>query len=92
MKSIMQNDKRCYMCHQTYDLEEHHIFYGFANRKLSEKYGLKVWLCPMHHRGSFNGVHFNKEWDDFLKREAQERFENNYPKLDFRSIFGKSYK
>lgn len=91
MKSIMQKYKKCYLCLQEYGLEEHHIFFGTANRRLSEQYGLKVWLCTAHHRSSYLGVHFNRETDLFLKREAQTRFQANFPKLDFREIFGKNY-
>lgn len=35
---------RCWLCGRWGWLEEHHIF-GGANRKKSEKYGLKVGLC-----------------------------------------------
>lgn len=91
MKSIIQEEKRCYLCHNTFDLNDHHIVYGTANRKLSEKYGLKVWLCQHHHTG-YAGVHFNKDIDLFLKRTAQEKFEEVYPDLNFREIFGRSYK
>ena len=42
MKSIIQTKKESFLSGVTYDLEEHHVFYGTANRKISEKYGLKV--------------------------------------------------
>lgn len=85
MKSIIQKEKECYICKNTF-VEEHHIFYGTANRKLSEKYGLKVWLCPYHHRGTVNGVHFNKELDGKLRKVAEEKFVEKYP-YDFRRLF-----
>lgn len=77
MKSIIQDEKKCFITGQTYWLECHHIFFGRANRKLSEKYGLKVWLTRELHRG-INGVHFNRELDLKLKRIAQEKFEKVY--------------
>ena len=49
-KSVMQADwDICYVCGRNRvadpcGLEEHHAF-GGANRKLSEKYGLKVHIC-----------------------------------------------
>ena len=49
-KSILQNDKECYLCRRFYNLrttrglEEHHILFGRGRRELSERYGLKVWL------------------------------------------------
>ena len=107
MKSIIQDEKRCYICGQTYWLEDHHIFGGKANRPLSEKYGLKVWLCREHHRGD-TGVHKNAKLSNHLKVIGQIVFEKTYkfedlpPKItmtlkceDMRSAFiktfGKSY-
>lgn len=81
----------CFVCHTPYGLECHHVIYGSANRKLSEKYGLKVNLCHEHHTGS-TGVHFNKDMDAKLKKYAQERFEAVYGQnTSFREIFGKNY-
>lgn len=91
MKSILQTNKQCYVCGTTYDLHSHHCIYGLANRKLSEKYGLKVWLCGRHHDLSNEGVHFNVELDLAIKQEAQRKFEEVYPELNFRQIFGRNY-
>jgi hypothetical protein len=89
MKSILQSEKECYVCANRliaidYDkcsryvnLEEHHIFFGTANRSLSEKYGLKVYLCQWMHRGDV-GVHNNKILDNLLKMIAQKNFEEHY--------------
>lgn len=84
MNSIIQDKKRCYVCGNP-NVELHHIFYGTANRKLSDKYGLTVWLCPLHHRGNV-GVHFNPKLDDKLKGIAEMRFREEYP-YNFRRIF-----
>lgn len=92
MKSVLQNEKKCYVCRTTQNLHDHHIFFGTANRKLSEKRGLKVWLCAAHHNMSNEGVHFNKKLDTLLKMEAQEYYEEHIgSREDFRSEFGKSY-
>ena len=42
MKSILQNKKESYISGQTYELEEHHIYFGTGKRKISEKSGFKV--------------------------------------------------
>ena len=55
MKSIIQDIKQCWVCKTTLNLEEHHCLYGI-NRKMSERFGLKVWLCNEHHTGRM-GVH-----------------------------------
>lgn len=101
MKSIMHNkqDGTCYLCmllHEDYSrkhTQEHHVFYGTANRKLSEKYGLKVYLCMEHHThdGSREAVHRNHEIDARLKGIAQAAFEKEYNELCFQEIFGKNY-
>ena len=77
MKSIIQDEKKCFITGQTYWLECHHVFFGRAYRKLSEKYGLKVWLTRELHRGT-KGVHSNRELDLKLKRIAQKKFEEAY--------------
>ena len=73
-------------------LEEHHIF-GGPNRKLSEKYGLKVYLCPEHHQFGEDAVHKNPNtgYDYLLKQIGQDTFDRVYPYLDFRLIFGKRF-
>ena len=90
MKSIIQEDTDyCFICGR-YGAEVHHIFFGTANRKLSEKYGLTVGLCYNHHRGN-KGVHFNRKLDLELKQMAQRRFIEVYPEVDFLAVFGRNY-
>ena len=90
-KSIIQKEKECLICRTTYGLHDHHVFYGTANRRLSEKYGLKVWLCMEHHTGN-NGVHRNPKLDSVLKRIGQRKFENRCgSREDFMRIFGRNY-
>ena len=93
-KSIMQprGACECYNCGDTRNLEEHHIFYGRKNRKLSEHYGMKVRLCPRCHRFLKVGVHGgNRELDLRLKREAQAVFEAMHDHDCFMAVFGKNY-
>lgn len=100
MKSIMQKkDGACYLCmmlHSDFSekqTQEHHAVHGMGRRKLSEKYGLKVYLCFRHHTadGGPEAVHRNAETDLLVKKEAQKAFMRRWPDLDFRKIFGKSY-
>lgn len=89
--SIIQDDvDYCFICGR-YGTEIHHVMFGKGNnRKLSEKYGLKVGLCYNHHRGN-NGVHFNRDLDLELKIIAQRRFNEVYPDIDFLAVFGRNY-
>lgn len=92
MKSIISNDRKCFICGATESLHKHHIFYGNANRRNSEKQGCWVYLCARHHNMSKDGVHFNKDKDLYLKKFAQATWEmENGTREQFREIFGKSY-
>ena len=66
----MQTEKRCYISGRTDCLERHHVF-GGPNRKLSEKYGLWVWLNHEYHNEPPNGVHFNRVARLMLQAEGQ---------------------
>ena len=89
-KSIMQDSKRCFICGRQVGLEEHHVLGGVANRPLSEKYGLKVWLCHEHHTGK-DGAQYNRELGDKLKRLAQIAFEAGHSHDEWMQLFRKNY-
>ena len=99
-KSIMTNESadypECFLCGRNGcgdPLEEHHIFEGTGLRPLSEKYGLKVYLCGHRcHRNGPESVHQNIEVRRELQRKGQIRFEEENPELDFMQIFGKNYR
>lgn len=100
-KSIINSDEkgRCYRCGRICRTEKHHIF-GGANRKLSEKYGLTVYLCHECHNEPPHGAHFSKETAAWLHRIGQTAFEVNRhnqgaewdeARTEFVRIFGKNY-
>ena len=92
MQSILCNEARCYRCGSIYNLHRHHIFYGTYRRKKSEEYGCWVYLCGKHHNMSSFGVHFDRAFDNELKRECQLKWEElNGSREDFIKEFGKSY-
>ena len=72
-------------------LEEHHVIFGTANRRLSEQYGLKVYLCPDHHRLGAMAVHRNAEVAEILIKAAQIAFMRKYSLDQFIATFGKNY-
>ena len=86
---IQEDTDYCFICGR-YGTEIHHVFFGTANRKLSDRYGMIVGLCYNHHRGK-NGVHQNRELDLEIKRTAQECFIKMYPEADFLAVFGRNY-
>lgn len=87
--SIVQTEKRCWVCGKTIGLERHHVMPG-PNRKLSERYGLTVYLCREHHTGT-TGVHNNRQLDLALREEAQKRFENILGHEAWMEAFGRNY-
>lgn len=91
-KSIISNEPVCLVCGTTLNLHRHHVFYGTANRKQSEKYGCWVYLCGRHHNLSNHGVHFNKVLDEDLKERCQKVWECKYgTREDFIKTFGRSW-
>lgn len=89
-KSIIKNDRECYLCGKTVNLERHHIFAGNANRKISESLGLWVFLCHNCHTGK-NGAQYNKEKNLRLKRYAQRAFEQTHTRDEWMKCIGKNY-
>ena len=92
-ESIIQANKVCYYCQTPYNLHKHHIFYGIANRKKSEQDGCWCWLCARHHNMSDEGVHFDKEFDLWLKQVCESRWLQYYEATieDFIKRYGKNY-
>ncbi len=99
-KSILQNKEEgtCYLCillEQNYSRrqirEEHHIFYSKCQRRLSEQYGLKVYLCLRHHREGNEAVHNNRKIRRLLEAKGQQAFEALYGRERFLEIFGEDY-
>ena len=89
MDSVFQEEKYCYYSLDTTGLEMHHIF-GGGRRKISEKYGLKVWLRWDVHRKLTDGK--LKDFDMYLKQMAQMHYEGNIgTREEFIKDFGRSY-
>ena len=79
----------CYLCHAFGATEEHHVFNNNPNRKLSDKYGLTVYLCPACHREAHANYKVRVELKRYAQATAMERYEWTID--DFRRIFGKNY-
>jgi hypothetical protein len=92
VKSLLQLNNACYICGTTLNLHLHHIFYGTANRKLSDEDGCVVYLCQRHHTGAA-GVHHNRKIDLTLKARCQIEWQkqNNKTTEDFIKRYGRSY-
>lgn len=97
-----EQPKQCAVCGSTQGLHSHHIYGGNPGRKLSEKYYMKMWLCPFcHNLGGPKCIHQNRELDLHYKREYQARFENvlmmygghdmESARQEFINTFGRNY-
>lgn len=90
-KSCLTESKVCLVCGSPY-IEIHHVFFGTANRRLSDRYGYVVPLCPTHHREGAYSAHKSMELNMAYKCMAQRHFEeHNGSREDFIRIFGRSY-
>lgn len=98
MRSIIQkNRSRCYLCGRSRSagnpLDEHHVFFG-PQKKTSEKYGLKVYLCSRRcHNFDPDSVHMNAERCRALQAEVQKIAMAHYGWTiqDFIRIVGRNY-
>ena len=91
MKSILQDDKVCYLCGREYGLERHHIFAGVANRRISEEHGLWVWLCGQTcHRG-VDGAQYDPEKNRYLKEMAQMAYEQTHSRDEWMKLIRRNY-
>lgn len=104
-KSIIQKRKECYICRAfanlnnyggdlaSIGLEKHHIIFGFSskNRDNSEKYGLWVWLCPLHHRIDDISPHKSMITNIAMRRIAQKAFEQEHTHAEWMHMFGRNY-
>lgn len=99
-RSIMhsKDDRTCYLCmllrddfSARVDLQEHHAMPGTANRRLSERYGLKVYLCLEHHLVGPEAVHNNKRLLRLLQANAQMAFERKHSHEKWMEVFGRNY-
>lgn len=99
-KSIMHDkrDRTCYLCmllNGDFDtrsgLHEHHAIPGTSGRRLSERYGLKVYLCLEHHTAGPDAVHSNIRLQRLLQADAQMAFERRHSHEEWMEIFGRNF-
>ena len=86
MKSLISNEKRCYICGSYNAIQKHHIFRG-NKRQVSEDEGLWVYLCEAHHTGKY-GVHNDPALDLWLKAKARHYFLLTHTEKEFIEKFG----
>ena len=86
-KSIMQDEKVCFVTGAVNCLDKHHVFHG-SRRKAADRWGCWVWL---HHDVHMDLHQRNTALDRQLKALCQKRFEELYGHEKFMAVFGKNY-
>ena len=90
-RSIVTDDMECCLLCGRPRQNVHHVFFGTANRKISDKHGFVIPLCVDHHIGR-NGVHFNKSLDLKIKQHCQRKYEAlGHSREEFIKLIGRSY-
>lgn len=83
--------EECEICGQDNYLHRHHVFFGTANKKQSERWGMVAMICPKCHNCSNESVHLCKETDLMLKERYQRKFEQTHTREEFIKIFGRNW-
>lgn len=86
-KSIMQDEKECYITGSTVQLDKHHCFLG-CRRKAAEEWGCWVWLRHDIHMDAHDR---DGELLRRLQRDCQIEFERRWGHQKFMEVFGKNY-
>lgn len=94
-------ENRCHYCGRYVAVPHQHHIFGGPNRKISDKTGLWVWLCPEHHNMSDHSIHFDSEIMDEYHRLGQKAWEDRYietsgedqekARTEFMKLFGRNY-
>lgn len=92
-KSIVQNNKECFLCGTNKDLEKHHLLMGAKHRSLADEDGLWIWLCHFHHTGSkTESAHFNEMFRRQFQKKAQIAYEKHIgTREQFIERYGENY-
>lgn len=89
---IMDNNYPMWANYRFSNSHKHHIM-GGAYRKKSDEDGLVIFLTPELHNMSNQGIHFNKWFDNYAKKEAQKKWMEYYNKTvdDWVARYGHNY-
>ena len=77
--SILQKEKKCYVCNSTYNIHTHEVYFG-KNRQNSIEDGCCIYLCGDHHNQSNKGIHFDHNLDLKIKKIMEQKWLEVYNK------------
>ena len=78
--------RECYICGRTTQLQMHHMLHG-SMREQADRLGLTCDLCLCCQQK----LHDKGEYDKFIQRAGQRKFEETRTRKEFMEIFGKNY-
>lgn len=87
-KSIISNEKVCYLSGRSDELERHHCMNGAAYRRKAEQDGLWVWLNREVHYAVHN---YRPDLKRKLKCIAQETYERTHSREEWMKRYHKNY-
>ena len=88
MKSIISNERKCYISGFTHNLDKHHCMNGSAYRRKSEQDGLWVYLNHDIHMA----VHsYRPDLKRELKAVAQQAYERTHTHEEWMERYHKNY-
>lgn len=90
-KSIIQDEKACFITGSTMNLDCHHCLHG-PNRKKADRLGLTVWLRHDVHMALHSHMRPFEKLDEDLKKVAQKAYEEKLgTRAEFMRDFGRNY-
>jgi len=91
VKSILQDERECYITGCTTMLVKHHIYQGHGLRRISEDNGFWIWVRSDIHTGSNKSIHGNQELNMCLRKTCQRKFEQTHSRDEFMKLIGFNY-
>lgn len=74
---LVPDFKTCFVCGTSENIHIHEVFFG-SNRDKSIADGLCLPLCGYHHNLSKDGIHFNKQLDNYVKKQSEKIWIEHY--------------
>lgn len=90
-KSILQDEKVCYVSGSTIGLDLHHIYFGNPGRKISDKNGFTVYLRHDIHMALHERRKPFERLNEELKMACQRKFEETHSREEFMALIGRNY-
>ena len=92
--SILQTEKKCFLTgYEGQELDCHHIYHGYGNRRISDENGFWVWIKHDRHIADspHKTPHNDIDTDLYLKKICQKKYEETHSREDFMALIGRNY-